>query len=114
MRNKKSASKIEASKESWKRRIILEKEYTEACARWMAERIAALVDHMQYGHAVIAYRKQDGTFQLAKGTLIYYEGEFRRDYDVSRIQSTVVYWDVEQQGWRTFQLENFLEWRPMI
>lgn len=114
MRNKKSASKIEASKENWKRHIMLEKEYTQGCALWMAERIAALVEHMQYGHALIAYRKQDGTFQLVKGTLIYYEGEFRRAYDASRIRSTVVYWSVEQQGWRTFQLENFLEWRPMV
>lgn len=114
MRNKKLQSALEASKAKWMRHIMLEKEYNEPTARWMAERIAALVEHMQYGHALIAYRKQDGSFQLAKGTLIHYEGEFRRAYDVGQIRSTVVYWNVEQQGWRTFQLENFLEWRPVV
>ena len=24
-----------------------------------------------------------------------------------------IFWDVEQQAWRNFQLENFLEWRPI-
>lgn len=93
---------------------MVEKEYTGSCAQWMAERIAALVEHLQYGHALIAYRKQNGEFCLVKATLIDYETDFKRPYDASRIQSTVVYWNVELQGWRTFQLENFLEWRPVV
>ncbi|MEO4801001.1 SH3 beta-barrel fold-containing protein, partial [Bacteroides uniformis] len=24
------------------------------------------------------------------------------------------YWDAEQQGWRTFLIENFMEWRPIV
>lgn len=114
MRNKKVTPAIEAAKENWKRHIMLEKGYTEACAQWMAERIAALTEHMQYGHALIAYHKQTGEFQLVRATLIYYEEDFRRTYDASRIQSAVVYWNTELQGWRTFQLENFLEWRPVV
>ena len=35
-----------------------------------ARRIESLIDHMQYGHALIAYHKQDGTFRLAKATLL--------------------------------------------
>ena len=38
------------------------KGYTQTCAEWMAERIESLIDHMQYGHALIAFYKQDGTF----------------------------------------------------
>lgn len=114
MKNKKVRPAIEVTKESWKRRIMLEKDYTEACAQWMAERIATLTEHMQYGHALIAYYKQTGEFQLVKATLIYYESDFGRAYDASRVQGAVVYWNTELQGWRTFQLENFLEWRPVV
>lgn len=114
MKNKKLVSTTEATKKNWERRIMLEKDYTEVCARWMAERMEALVEHMQYGHALIAYRKQDGKFQLVRATLVYYEEDFRRAYDANLIKSTVVYWNTELQGWRTFQLENFLEWRVIM
>ena len=114
MKNKQVAPAIEAAKENWKRRIMLEKDYTETCAQWMAERIAALTEYMQYGHALIAYHKQTGEFQLVRATLVYYEQDFRRAYDASQIQGTVIYWNTEQQGWRSFQLENFLEWRPVV
>lgn len=114
MKNRQTGFAIEAVKENWKRRIVLEKEYSEECARWMAERIAALIEHMQYGHALIAYRKQTGEFQLVRATLVYYESAFRRKYDVRRIQGAVVYWNTELQAWRSFQLENFLEWRVIM
>ena len=66
-----------------------------------------------YGHALIAYHKQDGTFRLAKATLLPYKADFRRDYDITRVTSTIAFWDVELQAWKTFQLENFLEWSPI-
>lgn len=110
---KKSASLHEALKNLWKTHIMLEKGYTETCAVWMADRIESLIDHMQYGYALIAYHKQDGTFKLVKATLIPYETGFRREYDITRATSTLIYWDVEQQAWRNFLIENFLEWRPV-
>ena len=58
--------------------IVFEKGYTEQCAEWMAERLEALTDHLQYGHAAIAYQKQNGDFRLVKATLIYYETEFHK------------------------------------
>lgn len=94
--------------------MVLEKGYTENCAEWMAKRLEELIDHMRYGHAVIAYRRQDGSFRLVIGTLIYYEHCFHKEYDPIRIEGAVVYWDVEQQAWRTFQIENFMEWRPIV
>lgn len=111
---KKTFSQSEAMKKKWKRRIMLEKDFAEPCARWMAQRLENLVDHMKYGHAAIAYYKQDGTFQLKTGTLIYYEQDFRKPYNPMKIEGAVAYWDVEQQGWRTFQMENFLEWKPIV
>ena len=51
---------------------------------------------------------------MGRGTLIHYEADFHRKYDIGRIQNHVVYWDIEQQGWRTFQIENFLEWKPVV
>lgn len=109
----KNASLHEALRNLWKIRIMLEKNYTETCATWMARRIESLIDHMQYGHALIAYHKQDGTFRLAKATLLPYKADFRKDYDITRVTSTIAFWDVELQAWKTFQLENFLEWSPV-
>ena len=68
---------------------------------------------LQYGHALIAYHKQDGTFRLAKATLLPYKADFRKDYDITRVTSTIAFWDVELQAWKTFQLENVLEWSPI-
>lgn len=110
---KKSASLNEALIEKWKKRFIQEKGYSENCAEWLAIRLADLIDHMHYGYALIAYNKQDATFKLAKATLIPYESFFRRQYSIHHIESTIVYWDVEQQAWRSFQVENLLEWRPI-
>lgn len=39
--------------------------------------------------------------------------DFRRDYDITRVTSNIAFWDVELQAWKTFQLENFLEWSPV-
>ena len=109
----KPASLHEALRELWKVQIMLEKGYTESCASWMAQRIESLIDHMQYGYALVAYYKQDGTFKLVKATLIPYETGFHKKYEIARVTSTLVFWDVEQQAWRSFQLANFLEWRPI-
>ena len=111
---KRQVSQSEAMKTRWKRRIVMEKSYPESTAQWMAERLERLLDHMMYGHAMIAYHKQNGDFRFVKGTLIYYEAEFHKAYDPTKIDGAVVYWDVEQQGWRTFQVENFMEWRPVV
>lgn len=112
-KKRKNASLHEAMRNLWKIRIMLEKGYTEACAQWMAHRIEALIDHMQYGHAVIAYHKQDGTFKLVKATLLPYKADFRKEYDITKVTGAIVFWNVELQAWRTLQIENFLEWRPV-
>lgn len=52
-KSKKNAPLHEALRNLWKIRIMLEKNYTETCATWMAQRIESLIDHMQYGHALI-------------------------------------------------------------
>ena len=113
-KNRKAVSKNEMMKGKWKRQIMLEKDYTEQCSEWMAERLEALLDHMQYGHATVAYRKQNGSFQLVKATLIYYEAEFHKKYDPAEVEGAVVCWNVDEQRWTTFQVENFMEWRPVV
>ena len=51
---------------------------------------------MQYGHAVIAYRRAiDGEFQFVKATLIYYRHDFKREYEGNKLQAAVMYWDLE-------------------
>ena len=64
----------------------------------MTRRIRLLTEYMAYGCALIAYRKQNGDFYMARATLVYYETCFHRKYDIERIQNHVVYWDIEQQG----------------
>ena len=51
--------------------------------------------------------------KFVKATLLPYERRFHREYDIQRIEGHIVYWDVDLQAWRSFQLENFLEWRPI-
>lgn len=52
-------------------------------------------------------------FLNEKATLRYYEAEFHKKYNPANVEAAVVYWDIDEQGWRTFQMENFLEWRVM-
>ena len=113
-KRKKQASLHEALKKRWEIRIMLEKSYTKDAAQWMTDRIESLIDHMQYGYALVAYYKQDGTFRFVKATLLPYEGSFHRTYDIKRIEGHIIYWDVDLQAWRSFQLENFLEWKPVV
>ena len=75
---KKPTSIYEALRKKWKIRIMLEKAYTEDAALWMTDRIESLISHMQYGYALVAYYKQDGTFKFVKATLLPYEKCFRR------------------------------------
>ncbi|WP_455583982.1 SH3 beta-barrel fold-containing protein [Bacteroides sp.] len=111
---KRPASEGEAMREKWEKRIMQEKDYLKNTAQWMTKRLEALLDYMLYGHAVIAFYKQDGKFKFVKATLIYYEAEFHKKYNPASIEGAVAYWDVDEQGWRTFQIENFLEWREIV
>ena len=43
-----------------------------------------------------------------------YESDFKKKHDMTSIKAHVAYWDAEQQGWRTFLIENFMEWRPIV
>ena len=53
-----TVSESEAMKRKWEKRIMQEKNYSENTAKWMAQHLEALLDYMQYGHAVIAFYKQ--------------------------------------------------------
>ena len=78
---------MENVKRRWTRQIVQEKGYTQTTAIWMVERIEELIDWMQYGYAVIAYRRAiDGEFQFVKATLIYYKHDFKREYEASKVQ----------------------------
>ena len=48
--------------EVWKRRIVSEKGYSETIAERIAEKVKSLANYMQYGHAIIAYYRQNGNF----------------------------------------------------
>ena len=69
---------------------------------------------VQYGHAIIAYYRQNGSFQLVTGTLISYSKDFHHSYDMKQVHSTFIFWCMEEKGWRTFQIENFLDWKPIV
>lgn len=106
---------MENVKAQWARHIIQEKGYSETTAIWMVNRIESLVNYMQYGHALIAYRRSvDGKFQFVKATLVYYRHDFKKEYKAEKIQEAVMFWDVEQERWRRFRIENFMEWKPMV
>lgn len=100
--------------EEWKKRITEEKGCTENTAEHIALRVKALAEYMLYGHAVIAFYKQDGTFQLVTGTLINYSREFHHSFNIQQIHSAFVFWCVEAGAWRTFQIENLLDWKEFV
>ena len=74
--------------EVWKRRIVSEKGYSETIAERIAEKVKSLANYMQYGHAIIAYYRQNGNFQLVTGTLISYNRDFHHSYDMTQVHST--------------------------
>ena len=90
-------TKEERVENLWKKLIRQETDLSEETIAWMALRIRQLTEYMPYGCALIAYRKQNGEFYMARGTLIYYESDFHRKYDIERIKNHVAYWDIEQQ-----------------
>ena len=57
----------------------------------------------------------DGTaHKFPTGIHVSYESDFKKKHDMTSIKAHVAYWDAEQQGWRTFLIENFMEWRPIV
>ena len=114
MKIKFNRNKTVSCKLVWKRRIVSEKGYSETIAERIAEKVKSLAEHMQYGHAIIAYYRQNGNFQLVTGTLISYNRDFHHSYDMTQVHSTFIIWCMEEKGWRTFQIENFLDWKPIV
>ena len=122
----KFVSKTEKTKKLWEKRITENTTLSMESVQWMAQRINSLLEYMRYGYALIAYRKQDGSFYMGRGTLVSYESDFKKKHDMTSIKAHVAYWDAsdvykrqaywdaEQQGWRTFLIENFMEWRPIV
>lgn len=89
--------------EVWKKRIVSEKGYSETIAERIAEKVKSLADY-----------RQNGSFQLVTGTLISYSKDFHHSYDMKQVHSTFIFWCMEEKGWRTFQIENFLDWKPIV
>ncbi|MEO5170947.1 SH3 beta-barrel fold-containing protein, partial [Bacteroides ovatus] len=80
MKIKFNRNKTVSCKLVWKRRIVSEKGFSEKRAERIAQRCIDLIERMQYGNAMIAFYKQDGTFCMEKGTLVGYEKFFYREY----------------------------------
>lgn len=114
MRKKMAKSKFDTCMYVWKKRIASEKSISEKCAESIAQRCLELIERMSYGNAMIAFRKQDGTFCLEQGTLVGYEKEFHHEYSVTVQQLSIVYWSSEQKAWRRFMISNLLAWRPIV
>ena len=76
MRQKIRKGKLEACKLVWKKRIVSEKGFSEKSAERIVQRCIELIERMQYGNAMIAFYKQDGTFCMEQGTLVGYENSF--------------------------------------
>lgn len=114
MKTNSKKNEIISCKEVWKRRIMNEKGISEKCADRIVQKSIELTEHMQYEHVMIAFHKLDGTFCMEKGTLVGYEIFFHRTYHITNKQRYIVYWNVEQHGWRRFMIENLLEWKAIV
>lgn len=67
------------NKKLWEKRITENTTLSMESVQWMAQRINSLLEYMRYGYALIAYRKQDGSFYMGRGTLVSYESDFKRN-----------------------------------
>ena len=66
MKIKFNRNKTVSCKLVWKRRIVSEKGFSEKRAERIAQRCIDLIERMQYGNAMIAFYKQDGTLCMEK------------------------------------------------
>lgn len=114
MKRKIQKSKFDTCKSVWKRRIASENSISEKRAENLAQRCLELIERMSYGNAMIAFRKQDGTFCLEQGTLVGYEKDFHQEYNITVQQLSVVYWSCEQKAWRRFMISNLLDWKSIV
>lgn len=114
MKRKIDKSKIVSCKLVWKKRIVSEKGFSEKSAERIVQRCIELIERMQYGNAMIAFYKQDGTFCMEQGTLVGYEKFFHREYQNTPMQESIVYWSAEQHAWRRFMIGNLLEWKATV
>lgn len=104
MKRKIDKSKIASCKLVWKKRIVSEKGFSEKYAERIVQKCIELIERMQYGNAMIAFYKQDGTFCMEQGTLVGYEKVFHREYQNTPRQESIVYWSTEQHAWRRFMI----------
>ena len=79
----KFVSKTEKAKKLWEKRITENTTLSMESVQWMAQRINSLLEYMRYGYALIAYRKQDGSFYMGRGTLVSYESDFKKKHDMT-------------------------------
>ena len=114
MKRKIDKSKIASCKLVWKKRIVSEKGFSEKYAERIVQKCIELIERMQYGNAMIAFYKQDGTFCMEQGTLVGYEKVFHREYQNTPRQESIVYWSTEQHAGRRFMIGNLLEWKAIV
>lgn len=113
MNKKKYVSRITACKLVWKKRMIAEKGCSEKYAEEITQRCIELIERMSYGHAMIAFHKQDGTFRMEQGTMVGYEKFFHKPFQITPNQLSVIFWDTNLHAWRRFMIENLIEWKPI-
>ena len=114
MKKKINPSKREACKLVWKKRMIAEKGFSEKYAKEIAYKCVELIERMSYGHAMIAFHKQDGTFCMESGTLVEYEKFFHRGIHITPKQLSIVYWNDDLHTWRRFMIENLIDWKAIV
>ena len=70
-----------------------------------------LQDQLRNGVAHFVYKKLDGTFRIACGTLCtrHIERTQRGKGVQKKKQATQVYWDIEKKEWRSFRAQNLIE-----
>ena len=72
---------------------------------WM---IVKLISRMKKGVVSFQYQKIDGSIRTAKGTLVKTITDLLVNGSGKSNDKTVAYFDIEQQGFRCFKIENIL------
>lgn len=72
---------------------------------WM---VVKLISRMHKGVVSFQYQKIDGSIRTAKGTLVKTITDLLVNGKGKSNDKTVAYFDIEQQGFRCFKVENIL------
>lgn len=102
-------AKILLMKQAWK--MVKENDFTMSEAMKLAWSLYKMTQRLKDGVVKFSFKKKDGSIREAVGTLQndVIAPHLKGGERTSNVTDTVIYFDVEAQGFRSFKTTNFIE-----